>query len=138
MMRIFLDSDVILDCVLARQAFCEEATVILNLCETGKVEGLTSSLVIANCHYVFSRQASAARSRTVVARLRAILNVCAVGNHELEEALVSDFTDLEDGIQHFTAVNNGAGAIITRNTADYKTAAIPVMNPGQFLAAVAE
>lgn len=129
MMRVFLDSDVILDCVLARPEFAADATAILNLCETGGVEGLTSSLVMANCHYVFAKRENAAKSRQVIARLRAIVKVCAVGDHELSQALVSDFIDLEDAIQYFTALHNGAEAIVTRNTADFKAATIPVMPP---------
>ena len=132
-MRVFLDSDVILDCILARPNFKEDATLILNLCETGTIKGLTSSLIVANCHYVFSKQESAAKSRDVIARLRALVNVCAVGDHELSEALVSNFNDLEDGIQHFTALNNGAEVIVTRNTQDFKASAIPVMTPHELL-----
>ena len=133
MMRIFLDSDIILDCVLARPEFEADATAVLNLCETGVIEGLTSSLVMANCHYVFAKRENAIKSRQVIALLRAILTVCAVGDRELSEALVSDFTDLEDGIQHFTALNNGAEAIVTRNTADFKASTIPVMSPRELI-----
>jgi predicted nucleic acid-binding protein len=132
-MRVFLDSDVILDCVLARPDFKEDASMILNLCETGTIEGLTSTLIVANCHYVFSKQENAAKSRDVIARLRALLRVCAVGDHELSEALVSNFSDLEDGIQYFTALNNQAAVIVTRNTQDFKAAAIPIMTPRELL-----
>ncbi len=134
-MRIFLDTDVILDCVLARPGFAEDATEILNLCETRGLEGLTSTLVLANCHYVFSRQETASKSREVIAHLRALVVVCAVGDRELGEALVSKFKDLEDGIQHFTALNNGADVIVTRNTRDFKFSALPILTPHEFLIA---
>ncbi|MCC5842974.1 MAG: PIN domain-containing protein [Verrucomicrobia bacterium] len=134
-MKIFLDTDVILDCVLDRPEFAEEATKVLNLCEIGGVEGITSTLVLANCHYVFSRQESAAKSRQVIARLRALLGVCPVGDRELGEALVSKFKDLEDGIQYFTALNNGAHVIVTRNIRDFKSSSLPVMLPREFLLA---
>lgn len=132
-MRIFLDTDVILDCVLARPGFGEDATEVLNLCETRGLEGLTSTLVLANCHNVFSRQETALKSREVLAHLRALLLVCAVGDRELSEALVSTFKDLEDGIQHFTALNNGAEVIVTRNIRDFKYSALPIMTPHEFL-----
>jgi len=132
-MRVFLDTDVILDCVLARSGFDKDATSILSLCETGSVVGLTSTLILANCHYVFSKQETASKSRKVIARLRALLTVCAVGDRELGEGLVSKFKDLEDGIQYFTALNNKAELIVTRNTRDFKHAALPVMLPREFL-----
>jgi predicted nucleic acid-binding protein len=132
-MRVFLDTDVILDCVLMRPGFNEEATAIMSLCEGGKVEGLTSTLILANCHYVFSKQETASKSRKVISRLRALLTVCSVGDRELGEALVSKFKDLEDGIHYFTALNNGADVIVTRNTRDFKHAALPIMLPREFL-----
>lgn len=132
-MRVFLDTDVILDCVLARPGFSEEATAILNLCETGGVKGLTSTLILANCHYVFSKRETASKSREVLSRLRALLTVCPVSDRELSEALVSKFKDLEDGIQYFTALNNAADVIVTRNTRDFKSSTLPVLLPREFL-----
>lgn len=134
-MRVFLDTDVILDCVLDRPGFGEEATAILNLCEAGGVEGLTSTLILANCHYVFSKQETAAKSRDVISRLRALLTVCPVGDRELSEALVSKFRDLEDGIQYFTALNNAADVIVTRNIRDFKYSSLPILLPREFLIA---
>ena len=134
MRRIFIDSDVILDFVLGRAPFSTESSAVLNACEAGALEGMTSTLVLANCYYVFCRQADASRARSVVGRLRALLTVCAVGDRELGDALASDFADLEDGIQHFVAVNNGAEAIVTRNVRDYRVSAIPACDPTQFLA----
>lgn len=132
-MRIFLDTDVILDCVLARPGFEQDASTLLNLCETGKVEGMTSLLILANCHYVFSKQDTAAKSRKVIASLRAFLEVCSIGDRELSEALVSKFKDLEDGLQYFTALNHQADVILTRNTRDFKPSSLPVMLPKEFL-----
>jgi len=132
-MRVFLDTDVILDCVLARPGFGEDAAAILNLCEIGGLEGLTSTLILANCHYVFTKQESAVKSREVLSRLRALLTVCPVGDRELSEALVSKFKDLEDGIEYFTALNNAADVIVTRNIRDYKYASLPVLLPREFL-----
>jgi predicted nucleic acid-binding protein len=133
LIKAFLDTDVILDCVLARPGFGTVATHVLNACETGVVEGSTSLLILANCHYVFSRQESSKKSREVIAQLRAVLDVFPVGDRELSEALVSDFKDLEDGIQYFTALHHGVDAIVTRNIRDFKASTLPVLLPRDFL-----
>ena len=75
MRRIFVDSDVILDCVLARAPFESDSGAVLAACEAGAVEGLTSTLVLANCYYVFCRQSDASLARDVLGRLRALLTV---------------------------------------------------------------
>ena len=137
MRRVFIDSDVILDCVLNRVPFSAESSALLSACELGHLEGITSTLVLANCYYVFCRQADASSARDVVGRLRTLLTVCPVGDREFGEALASDFAYVEDGIQHFVAVNNGGEAIATRNVRDYGSSAIPVCDPAQVLALLA-
>jgi len=132
-MRVFLDSDVILDCVMGRRGFVESASAVMNLSERGQIDGLTSSLVVANCHYVFSRHAGVSTSREVIAKLRLLLRVCPFGDRELEQALASGFEDLEDGIQYFVAVNQRAHVIVTRNIRDFRMSTLPVMTPVEFL-----
>jgi predicted nucleic acid-binding protein len=45
----------------------------------------------------------------------------------------SYFNDYEDALQYYTALENGAEAIITRNLKDFQKAKLPVMTAGQFL-----
>jgi hypothetical protein len=53
-------------------------------------------------------------------------------------ALDSKFTDFEDALQYFSAVNsNKIDAIITRNIKDFKKSALPVFTPNEFLATFA-
>jgi len=135
MKRIFVDTNVLLDVALAREPHVQFSAAILDRCEVSTgVTGLSSTLSMANFYYILSRAVGAACARTAVARVRELLEVCAVGDKELGEALVSDFVDLEDGIQYFTAVNNRADVIVTRNTRDFRLAAVPVMAPGELLA----
>jgi len=41
--------------------------------------------------------------------------------------------DFEDGIQYFTAVENGSPVLLTRNLKDYKAAEIPVMTAESYI-----
>jgi hypothetical protein len=53
-------------------------------------------------------------------------------------ALDSKFTDFEDALQYFSAIqSNKVNVIITRNTSDYKKSALPVFTPYEFLATFA-
>jgi len=47
-------------------------------------------------------------------------------------ALNSDFSDFEDAIQYFVAIENKIQVLITRNLKDYKTANISIMTAEQF------
>jgi hypothetical protein len=43
------------------------------------------------------------------------------------------FTDFEDGLQYFTAIENRQDLIITRNLKDFKSSILPAMTPKQFI-----
>ena len=50
-----------------------------------------------------------------------------------ELALNSEFSDFEDAIQYFTAIENDQDIIITRNQQDFKESKIPIMTAGEFI-----
>jgi len=136
MWRLFIDTDVLLDVALQREPHWADSLAILQLCERcTDVQGMTSTLVLSNFNYVLTKAADRIVARSTVAQLREVLDVCDVCDRELGEALVSNFVDLEDGIQHFAALHSGADVIVTRNIRDFSAAAIAVMTPSQFLAA---
>ena len=43
------------------------------------------------------------------------------------------FSDFEDGLQYFTAIENGQELIITRNLKDFKNSKLPTMTARQFI-----
>jgi hypothetical protein len=62
------------------------------------------------------------------------VNVLPLDNKIIGLALNDEiFTDFEDGLQYFTAIEGEQEIIITRNLKDYKMSKIPVMTAGQFL-----
>lgn len=133
MIKIFIDSDILLDVTLDRKPFSASATTILSLCENGKIKGYTSTLILANCYYIIAHHISKSKAIETVSKFRELLTVLDFTNKDLGEALQSGFSDIEDAIQHFISVNNSIQTIITRNTDDYKKASVSVLKPDQFI-----
>ena len=50
-----------------------------------------------------------------------------------ENALYSNFKDIEDGYQYFTAKEYGISIVVTRNVKDFVVDDISVLTPEQFL-----
>jgi PIN domain-containing protein len=50
-----------------------------------------------------------------------------------ENALYSNFKDIEDGYQYFTAKEYGIPIVVTRNVKDFVVDDISVLTPEQFL-----
>ena len=60
-------------------------------------------------------------------------NVTPVDSLIVDEAIASRFSDFEDAMQYYSAIREGADAIITRNSSDFNAAQIEVYEPQQFL-----
>ena len=56
-----------------------------------------------------------------------------VNDKIIDLSLASNFTDFEDAIQHYTAIENDIKILLTRNIRDYKNADITVMTAQQYL-----
>lgn len=72
-------------------------------------------------------------AREAIDILVTTLHVCAIDQHVLRSALTIPMTDYEDAVQVATASSHQLDAVVTRNTGDYRNAAISVFAPTEFL-----
>lgn len=133
MERIFVDTDVCMDLLTARQPHYFFAAQLFSLADLKQIELYVSSLAFSNLNYILSRQYSQAESRKILLKFKTLVTVLAVSEKTVELALLSDFKDFEDGLQHQTALEFGIETIITRNLKDYKRADTVVMTAEQYL-----
>jgi predicted nucleic acid-binding protein len=130
--RIWLDTNVVLDVILEREGFVEEASELFLLHESSEIEIIISTLSLANIAYVVKKKGK--NPFLVIAGLLKWITVVSLDRTHFEKNVSSSFRDFEDGIQYFSAASVvGIEAIITRNTKDFKAASIPVLTPTQFL-----
>jgi predicted nucleic acid-binding protein len=69
-------------------------------------------------------------------KFKTLVNVLAVDSKTIDLAIASNFTDFEDAIKYFCAVENNLTTIITRNIKDFKKASIKVLTPETFISIV--
>lgn len=131
--RVFLDTDILLDVALARQPFFKASKMVLAMAENNLVIGHLSSNGIANIYYVLRKAGGDENARTFLSRITKYLTVTAINHQNVLEALKSRFSDFEDALQNFSAVENQCEYIITRNIQDYKESKIKVILPEEFI-----
>jgi predicted nucleic acid-binding protein len=135
MKSVLLDTDVLLDFYLDRKPFSDDSLQLLLKCEQKQCRAFITPLIVANTYYILRRHAT---HNFVVERLQILLNtitVLTMDQKQVFAALDSKFTDFEDALQYFSAIqSNKVDAIITRNTKDFKQSKIPVFSPQEFLA----
>jgi predicted nucleic acid-binding protein len=131
--RLFIDSDILLDILLQREPFYVFGQELLNRGENKEIEISTSALVIANIYYIIAKALGRTESIDKVKTLLKILKVLPLDGDCITLAINSNFTDIEDAMQHFMAMQNQCDVIITRNLKHYKKSLLPVLSAEQYL-----
>jgi len=134
MKKLFIDTNIVIDLLSRREPYYKESAELFSLADRKKVEISISSLTVANTSYVLLRQLKSNKVKEVLRKLRLVVDVLPLDNKIIGLALNDEtFTDFEDGLQYFTAIEHEQEMIITRNLKDYKSSQIPVMTARQFL-----
>ena len=132
--RVLIDSDVVLDSLFDRKPFAEYSTVILSLCESGKIKGFLTPLIYSNIYYLLRRTAKHDKVIESLKQLLRITDVLRMDRAVVENALISGFKDFEDSLQNYSAVSRGnIDLILTRNLKDYKTSELGVFTPETYI-----
>ena len=131
---VFIDTDVVLDFFIDREPFSSFASIIFTQSEGDKIKAYVSPLTISNCYYILRKLGSHKRVIANLQRLLTITQITTISKKDVVLALNSNFTDLEDALQHFSAVSHAKiDVILTKNIKDYKNSEIPVMSPETYL-----
>lgn len=135
MIKVFVDTDVILDLLLDRGEFAKPAYRIFKRIEFKEIEGCTSPLAIANIHYILSKSIGKKDSLELIRNLLSILKVTRIDGNTIAFAFEDQkMKDLEDLIQLHSAIEEKAGFFVTRNLKDFpKTKGITVLPPDELL-----
>jgi predicted nucleic acid-binding protein len=133
MQKVFVDTDIIYDLLASRDPHYHSAAKLFTLSDEGKIRILISALSFANIHYLLSKQLSSSRAKQVLRKFRLLVHVVPLNEKIIDLALNSDFTDFEDAIQYYCALESNCSILLTRNLKDYKKAQITVMTANDFI-----
>jgi predicted nucleic acid-binding protein len=124
-MRLFLDTDVLLDVLLERGEHFESSARVLDWAEAHPGQCAVSWHGLANIHYL-----SKDGARDFIKELMDFCAIPGAGTPEMKQALELEFGDLEDAMQAASALLFNAQIIVTRNVSDYRKSPIKALTPG--------
>ena len=133
-MRLLLDIDVILDVMLEREPWVEEAARLLSAVQAGRAAGSVAGHTITTVYYLVTTQRRRAEAVSAVEDLLRIVDVVPVETSDFHHALALGVTDFEDAVQAVCALKIEADVLVTRNVRDYRGLSIAVERPGVVLA----
>ena len=131
MKKVFLDTNIVADLFLKREPFCENSLKLFTLGFHKKITLYVSSLSYATLAYLVRKMKKEERV-LLFEKLRNITETTTVDRLTVDKALISDFSDLEDVLQYYSAVNAKVDVVLTRNKKDFVEANVPVMTPDEF------
>ena len=132
MRKIFIDTNILLDVILRRADFYQQAAAIWADCESRKVQGYVSAISLNNMHDIMRKMVT---PDVALEYIRLVLNVFSIV--PLDESILRLAVDLpqkdfEDAIQTFSAVQIKADCIVTRDKSHFSGNYMPVINPAEY------
>ncbi len=135
-MKTLFDTNVILDVLLDRSPFADDAAYLLSKVEQSEIIGFVCATTITTIHYLATKALGSKTASLHINSLLSLFVIAPVNRLVLENATSPKFKDFEDAVLHEAALHAGAKYIVTRNSIDFKKAKLPIFEPKEFINAL--
>lgn len=132
-MRVFLDTNILLDIVEQRLPFYAASQAVLDECDQRGFEVFVAWHGIATVFYITARKCGEVYALEMIRDLLTWATVATVGQDEARAALGYGITDYEDALIAAAAAASGVDWLVTRDEAGFLNGPVPPINPGDFL-----
>ncbi len=133
MTRVFLDTNIVLDFLLAREPWSSQATPLWEAIAAQRIQAVISGSTPLIVFYVARKTVTPAQLKTILRDLLSLLEVAPVDQIALQAGLDLPMDDYEDAVSAACARSCGAEIIITRDLKDFKRGPLPALNPADFV-----
>jgi len=132
--KLLVDTNVVLDVLLARKPFDEWAVNIFKLAALVEVELFISINSFTDIIYFVSKEYDSDTVRKQMAGLLDFCRIIEAGHRDALQSLkLTDFEDIEDAFQSYCAEKEIIDYIITRDLKGFKSSKIPALTPQEYL-----
>lgn len=131
-MKIFVDTNVLLDTIVPRQnrQFTVDSGLFLSLRDTKDYELCVSTLSLATCAFYLRDKEGVHRRMKLLTDRMTILDTRA---SDFQSAMASGENDVEDAMQFSVAASNNCDLIVTRDKLGFRKSPVPFMTPDEVL-----
>lgn len=132
MRNLYLDTNVILEHAMQRSNYLQVAD-IFHLAEAGAIKCYTSAATFFTIAFFLRKESNA---RQIFKIYFSFIRAVETRDEDLQNAVNSSFTDIEDGFQYYSALGK-CDAFITFNKKDFikhQNKKLPCMTPSEYLA----
>ena len=132
-MKVFLDTNVIVDFLGERDPFFQDSAKIFELWRKRRIQLSLSALTVVNCAYILHKAYSKETMKDKIKWLCGSFEITPIDVSTVVGAVDMGGQDFEDSVQYYSAMSVHPDVIITRDKKGFASAEIPVMTPTEFL-----
>jgi predicted nucleic acid-binding protein len=133
-MKVLFDLNVLLDLLLDRAPWSEDAKALTARVLAGEIHGVVSAISIPTLYYIIRRASGSDIALLAIDRLLQAFDIAPVGQADLRHALQMSGPDFEDNIQIAAAVAIAADVILTRDASGFARSVVRVRAPHELVA----
>lgn len=131
---LVVDTNVVLDVLLARAPWDAEAAALLDAIARGRARGFVAAHTLTTIYYIVERAKNRTAAVTAVGDLLLVMDVVPLDAADFQRALALGLRDYEDAVQVAACLRVGAHFLVTRNPRDFKGAPVATRSAGEVLA----
>lgn len=136
-MNVLIDTNVILDALIARSQFKDDAEKMFLLAAEDKIGACITASSVTDIYYLLSKHLkSRDQSKLSLQKLFALFRILDVTGIDCERALELPMPDYEDALIAACANRSKIDCIVTRNLKDFANSPVRIMSPADFLASL--
>ncbi len=131
-LRLFIDTNVLIDFFAERTPFYEDASRLLVMREFGDADLWVSAKSFTDVFYVLSKRFESSDIQAAFRESMSWLDVCSVDGGDIAEAAKRAWPDFEDCLVEICAEKAKADFLITRDARGFAAGKIKAMDPAAF------
>ena len=123
MIKVFFDTNIMIDVIGRREQFCKPSMQIMSLADKGLIRIFVSALSYATASFILRKYNKELDIISEFSKFMKITTATLVDSSMVEQSVKSKFKDFEDALQYFSAKHENIDYIITRK---YRQCRVPV------------
>jgi predicted nucleic acid-binding protein len=133
-MALLIDTNIVLDWLLERQPFAENAKRIMEYCINGNLRCYLAGHTLLNIFYITRKEKSVAARKEILLMLCDCFEIIDIEKSMIISVLQNEnWQDIEDGLQMQSAEQENLDYIITRDIKDFTNSQVKAILPEDFL-----
>ena len=133
-MKLLIDTNVVLDALMSREPWVEQAQNIVIAVAQEKAEGFITASSFTDIHYLLRKHLKdKEQTKQSLLKLLALVNVLDVNGTDCEKAFDLPMSDYEDALLAYCGKRHKMDFIVTRNLKDFSDSPVKAIEPEEIL-----